>query len=199
MIPRAGSGDSAAAMVTSSIPPKANATTRRPAATPDSPIGMNPSPSPSRWSQPTGPPEPGSQPSTSSTPMIRKPMITATLIAANQNSNSPKLATFDRFTIAKKVTNTRAGTHWGSHGAQAAMIPEAPVISAPSTRISITQYSQPMVKPAQSPIAERAYSANEPELGWAELISPSMRITEITSSPAIRYDSSTAGPAAAMP
>ena len=40
--------------------------------------------------------------------MIRKPMMTVTLIAANQNSNSPKLLTFARFTTAKNTTKTRA-------------------------------------------------------------------------------------------
>ncbi len=44
-------------------------------------------------------------------------MMAATLRAANQNSNSPKLLTFARLTTAKKVTNTSAITHWGTRAA----------------------------------------------------------------------------------
>ena len=83
-------------------------------------------------------------------------MMAATLRAANQNSNSPKLLTFARLTTAKKVTNTSAITHWGTPGSQSLTIAEAPVISAPSTMISMNQYSQPMTKPAHSPIPMRA-------------------------------------------
>ncbi len=64
--------------------------------------------------------------------MIRKPMMTVTLIAANQNSNSPKLLTFARFTTAKNTTKTRATTHCGIDGTQSFTIAEAPVISRPA-------------------------------------------------------------------
>lgn len=66
-------------------------------------------------------------------------MMTATFSAANQNSNSPKLATFARFTTAKNVTNTRATTHCGTPGSQLLTIAEAPVISTPRTMISMNQ------------------------------------------------------------
>ncbi len=98
----------------------------------------------------------GSSPNTSSTPITRNPTITATLIAANQNSNSPKLATFARLTTAKKTTKTRAIVHCGTSGNHPVTMAEAPVISAPSTMISKHQYSQPMTNPAQSPMPIRA-------------------------------------------
>lgn len=134
-----GSRDSAAAMVTISMPPNANATASRPAAIPAIPLGANPSPSPSRWVDPTGS-VPGSRPNTSSTPMTRNPTITATFSAANQNSNSPKFATFARLTTAKKVTNTSATTHCGTPpGIHEFTMLAAPVISTPSTMISMNQ------------------------------------------------------------
>ncbi|MND85385.1 hypothetical protein D3C80_773110 [compost metagenome] len=46
------------------------------------------------------------------------------------------------------------------------------------------QYSQPMVKPAQRPMARSAYVENEPVSGEATAISPNMRITSTTSVPA---------------
>ncbi len=82
--------------------------------------------------------------------------MTATFSAANQNSNSPKLATLARLTTAKKVTNTSATTHWGTPGSHDCTIAEAPVISTPSTMISMNQYSHPMLNPAQRPIPMRA-------------------------------------------
>ena len=74
--------------------------------------------------------------------MMRKMPMTATLIKANQNSNSPNPLTCMRLTTAKNTTQTSAGIH-GSTLNHDAMIAEAPVISAPSTMISMNQYSQP--------------------------------------------------------
>ncbi len=45
------------------------------------------------------------------------------------------------------------------------------------------QYSQPMVNPAQGPMASEAYVEKEPLLGLAMAISPSMRITSNTNRP----------------
>ena len=80
----------------------------------------------------------GSQPKKSSTPTMRKPMMTATLIRENQYSNSPNPRTWAKLTTAKNTTHTSAGIQ-GSTPNQPAMIAEAPVISAPSTMVSMNQ------------------------------------------------------------
>ncbi|MOA20839.1 hypothetical protein D3C78_1413040 [compost metagenome] len=58
-----------------------------------------------------------------------------------------------------------------------------------STATTITQkyqYNQPLVNPTQLPRPIRAYSVKEPTPGSATAISPSMRITSITTMPAAR-------------
>lgn len=54
----------------------------------------------------------------------------------------------------------------------------------PSTMIQNHAYSQPIEKPAQRPMALSAYEENEPVSGDAADISPSMRITRMTTTPA---------------
>ena len=169
-------------MVTISMPPNANATASRPAATPENPLGRKPDSA--MCCVPTKV-VPGSRPNTSSTPMTRKPMMTATLMKANQNSNSPKPRTLARLTMAKNTTHTRPGIQPGMPH-QAPMIAPAPVISAPSTMISMNQYNQPMMKPADRPNAISAYVEKAPEAGRAAAISPSMVITRTTMMPAAR-------------
>lgn len=56
-----------------------------------------------------------------------------------------------------------------------------------------------MVNPAQGPIARSAWTEKEPDAGFAADISPSMRITSMTSSPETVYAMMIDGPAAAMP
>lgn len=96
--------------------------------------------------------EPGSKPKINSTPMTKNTMITATLKNANQNSNSPKPRTSARLTAAKNATQISAGIH-GSTPNHCPIMAAAPVISAPSTMVSMNQYSQPSEKPAQRPNA----------------------------------------------
>lgn len=55
--------------------------------------------------------------------------------------------------------------------------------STASTTTQKNQYSQPIEKPAQRPSARSACAENEPEVGFAADISPSMRITSTTSVP----------------
>ncbi len=168
-------------MVTISMPPNANATTNSPAAMPETPFGAKP-PSPVKLIQPTGSDD-GSRPKISSPPITRKPTITAIFTAANQNSNSPKLATRARLTAAKNTIAINAGIQ-GSTPNQRPMNAAAPVISAPITMMSVNQYSQPIAKPAVRPNAISAYVENDPDDGDAAAISPSMRMTRTTSRPA---------------
>ena len=91
-IPRAGSPDSAAAIVTISVPMKLNIVTSTAATTAPGPFGRNPPSDTSRDSPDTdesSPTKPGSRPSTASTPTTMNAMIATTLRRANQNSNSP--------------------------------------------------------------------------------------------------------------
>ena len=84
---RAGSSDSAAAIATTSVPPNATTTMRSAAAMPVIPCGAKP-PSSTRFEIPVAG-TPGMSPTIAHTPTMRKAMIAATLIAANQNSKRP--------------------------------------------------------------------------------------------------------------
>ena len=147
--PASGFSDSAAATVTSSMPPNAKATASNAVATPAQPLGMKPTSL--IFDRPTNPPV-GSTPSHRATPMHRNATITTTLIRANQNSNSPKFFTAAKLITVKKPMAISAGiqgemaNHW-------ATIADAPVISTAMIMIIMNQYSQPMAKPAQRPKA----------------------------------------------
>lgn len=122
-----------------------------------------------------------------------------TLRAANQNSNSPKFLTAARF-VPRKITMNRATqTHSGVPGSQPVTICAAPMPSSPTATQSSTQNDHPAVNPAQGPIARSAWTEKEPEAGLAADISPSIRITNMTSSPEMPYATTIEGPAAAMP
>src|SRR5699024_5452325 len=136
--------DSAAAIATSSMPPKAKATASRPAAKPGTPLGAKFSTKLVVWVS--------AGPKISQAPNTKKATMTATLMMANQNSNSPKPRTAPKFTSAKKTTATKAGIQ-GSTPNQPPKIAAAPVISAPMTIINMNQYNQPMVNRAQLPKA----------------------------------------------
>ena len=79
-------------------------------------------------------------------------MITATLINANQYSNSPKPRTPARFTIVKRTTHMSPGIQPSTPNQEPMIAPE-PVISAPITMMSMNQYNQPSAKPFQRPNA----------------------------------------------
>ena len=194
---RAGSSDSAAAMVTTSRPPKAKTTASTPEITPAQPLGRKP-PCPVRLARPTGSVS-GSTPKTARVPRTRKRTIAPTLRVANQNSNSPKFFTAARLATVKTTMKISTQPHWGTAGTQPLAICAAPVASTASTTTSRNQYSQPDVKPAQRPSARSACTENEPEAGIAADISPSIRITSIARAPAIRYEQTIPGPATAIP
>ena len=64
-------------------------------------------------------------------------------------------------------------------------MPAAPMPSRPTATQSRNQNDQPAVNPAHGPMPRSACTENEPEAGYAAAISPSMRITSITSAPEI--------------
>ncbi|MCY1309014.1 hypothetical protein D9M70_590680 [compost metagenome] len=73
--------------------------------------------------------------------------------------------------------------HSGS-GIQRCSMPAPTTTSTATTITQKYQYSQPEVKPAQSPRPIRLYSVNAPMPGMAMAISPSIRITSSTIRPA---------------
>ncbi|MFK4689909.1 hypothetical protein RKD22_002844 [Streptomyces pristinaespiralis] len=131
--------------------------------------------------------------------MPRKSTIAPTLSAANQNSNSPKFFTAARFVPQNTSMNSATQAHSGVPGNQPVMMPAAPMASRPTATHSRNQNAQPAVKPAHGPMARSACTEKEPEAGLAADISPSMRITSMTSSPERAYATTIDGPAAAMP
>ena len=131
------------------MPPNANATARSAVATPDQPFGMNPTSL--TLLKPTKPPA-GSNPSHSATPMMRNATMTATLISANQNSNSPKFFTAEKLITVNTTIAASAGIQ-GEMPNHVATMADAPVISTAMIMIIMNQYSQPMVNPAHGPNA----------------------------------------------
>lgn len=117
------------------------------------------------------------------TPRMRKTEIAAIFSAANQNSNSPKLLTAARLVPQKIAMKTATHIQESVPGNQWTMIPAAPIASAAMPTHSSVQNIQPTVNPAHGPIERSACTENEPEAGLAADISPSIRITSITSSP----------------
>ena len=87
LMPVVGSGDSAAAMVTISVPMNENIVTSMPAMTAPNPLGMKPSGCHSESMPLTL--ESGMRPKIAAAPMPMNATIATTLIRANQNSNSP--------------------------------------------------------------------------------------------------------------
>ena len=73
--------------------------------------------------------------------------MTATLINANQYSNSPKPRTLAMLMKVKMMTQTSAGIQPSTPN-QLPINAPAPVISAPMTMTSMNQYNQPVEKPA---------------------------------------------------
>ncbi|CAM5735182.1 hypothetical protein SHIRM173S_12979 [Streptomyces hirsutus] len=173
-----GFSDSAAAMVTVSRPPYAKTEASRPITSPSPPLGS----SGVRFEVP-GESVPGSTPATASTPSTRNSEIAPTLSAANQNSNSPNLFTAARFVAQNITMNSATHAHSGVPGSQPVTIFAAPMPSRPTAVHSSTQNAQPEAKPAQGPIARSACAENEPDDGYAADISPSIRITSMTSRP----------------
>ncbi len=112
-------------------------------------------------------------------------MIAATLIEANQNSNSPKDLTDHRFVAVSSTMRTRLMSHIGASIQRCRMVAPA-TASMARTIAQKYQYSQPTVKPARAPRALREYSTNYPTDGLATAISPSIRMTRTMRMPAAR-------------
>ena len=97
----------------------------------------------------------GHKPRTNSEPSAMNTMIAATLIPANQNSNSPNDDTENRLVAVIKISRTNAVNHSGM-SIQYWMIFAPAIASKPTTITQKYQYNQPTEKPAQLPSALRA-------------------------------------------
>lgn len=148
---------------------------------PSEPFGRKP-PSPLRLAVP-GASVSGSTPRIASTPSTRNSVIATTLSAANQNSNSPNFVTEARFVPRNTTMNSATHAHSGVPGSQPVTIFAAPIPSRSTATQSSTQNAQPAVNPAHGPMARSACTEKEPDAGLAADISPSIRITSMTSSP----------------
>ena len=82
-------------------------------------------------------------------------IIAATLIPANQYSNSPNDETENRLVAVISIIRTSAVNHSGT-SIQYWMILAPAIASNPTTMTQKYQYSQPTENPAQSPMASRA-------------------------------------------
>ena len=96
----------------------------------------------------------GHKPRTNSEPSAMNTMIAATLMPANQNSNSPKEDTENRLVAVIKIMRTKAVSHSGI-SIQYWMIFAPAMASKPTTITQKYQYNQPTEKPAQLPSALR--------------------------------------------
>ena len=98
----------------------------------------------------------------------------------SQASISPYWPAASRLIPPMTTTMTRAMTHWGTPGNQTTKNVAAPVTSRPDTMMSMTQYSHPIVKPAQRPIPASAYEEKEPVVGRDEANSARASMTDTT-------------------
>ena len=148
---RSGSDDSAAAIVAISAPTIEKMTVTMPTVIAPKPIGMNPP-----WDHRLEKSIDlfGHKPRTNSEPRPMKTMIAATLMPANQNSNSPKDDTENRLVAVIKTIRTNAVNHSGM-SIQYWTIFAPAMASKPTTITQKYQYNQPTEKPAQLPSAFR--------------------------------------------
>ena len=148
---RSGSDDSAAAIVAISAPTIEKMTVTMPTVIAPKPNGMNPP-----WDHRLEKSIDlfGHKPTTNSEPRAMNTMIAATLMPANQNSNSPKDDTENRLVAVIKTSRTNAVNHSGM-STQYWMIFAPAMASKPTTITQKYQYSQPTEKPAQLPSALR--------------------------------------------
>ena len=131
---RAGSGLSAAAMVAISAPTSAKITVTTPLSTAVIPKGAKPRSATRFCAWPTG-----SCPNRKIAPNRMKAMMAATLIEANQNSNSPKEPVERRFTPVISARRPQPIAQTGMSGTHSWMI-LAPAMA--STAATITQKYQ---------------------------------------------------------
>jgi hypothetical protein len=129
---RSGSLDSAAAMVAISAPTIENTTTTMLENTASTPLGKKP---PSLVIRLTSKSLCGQRPITNSVPRIRKAMMAATLIPANQYSNSPYERTDARLVQVINTMSTSETSHSGRST-------QNRTISAPATASKPTTITQ---------------------------------------------------------
>src|ERR671929_712519 len=110
-----GSCDSAAAMVATSAPVIEKITVTTAAVMPHAPWGRNP-PWAVRLEKSID--LPGHRPNTYAVPRARNAMMAATLMPANQNSNSPNDETENRLVAVIALMRTSETTHSGTPGNQ---------------------------------------------------------------------------------
>src|SRR5690349_3630963 len=139
-----GSCDSAAAMVATSAPVIEKITVTMAAVIPSAPWGRNP-PWAVRFEKLND--LPGHSPNTYATPKARKAMIAATLMPANQNSNSPNDDTENRLVAVIALMRTSETSHSGMPGIQYWTIFAPAMASKPTMMTQKYQYSQPTEKP----------------------------------------------------
>src|SRR3954447_9418255 len=149
---RSGFADSAAAIVAISAPTMEKITVTTPTVIARAPSGKNP-PWVHRLEKSSD--LSGHNPSTNSEPSPMNTTIAATLIPANQNSNSPNDDTENRLVPVIKISRTNADNHSGM-STQYWMIFAPAIASKPTTITQKYQYNQPTEKPAQLPSAVRA-------------------------------------------
>src|ERR1700722_18553352 len=107
---------------------------------------------------------PGHRPRTYAPAAARKATIAATLIEANQNSNSPNDLTEIRFVKVSSSNNAKLTNQAGAPGSQKRTRPAPATASSATTMTQKYQYIHPVKKPANSPStgrsphASRAYS-----------------------------------------
>ena len=85
--------------------------------------------------------------------------MAATLIEANQNSNSPNTRTEMRFVTVNDTSSARLMSHGGSFGIQNRTRPAPAIASWATTMTQKYQYIQPVTNPASSPNAGRSSNA----------------------------------------
>src|SRR4051795_8432116 len=149
---RPGSGDSAAAIVATSAPTIEKITTTMAEKTAPMPSGKKP---PWAVRLPKSNDLWGQAPSTKSVPRARKTMIAATLIPANQNSNSPNEETENRLVAVMSAMSSNDINHRGASIQYCSTFAPA-TASKPITMTQKYQYSQATENPAQPPSAVRA-------------------------------------------
>src|SRR6202030_300038 len=178
-IARPGCADSAAATVVISAPVRAKNTVATAASTAIQPRGVKP-PLFTRFAKVA--PEGDVQPKAKEAAITMNTNIAATLMEANQNSNSAYERADIRLTPVMMVIKPRPICSC-EKGSQCCRIFAPAMASTGTTMTQKYQYGHPTTKPAPSPRPQRANSVNERTLGSAVAISPSMRITRRMSMP----------------
>src|SRR6202035_557386 len=94
---------------------------------------------------------PGQRPRTNTPASIKKTAIAATLIEANQNSNSPNDLTEMRFVRVSESSSAKLMNQVGASGSQKRTSPAPAPASRATTMTQKYQYIQPVREPASSP------------------------------------------------